>query len=174
MRSSFSRRARASVAGDLGDLQRVRQPRAVVVVLVRDEDLRLDSPAGERPAVHDAVAVALEAGAVGVLGLGVHPPAAGPFAGGVRGQPLPLLALDELLAVRLRRHERVPPVDGPLRQPQLRALSRAAAAYSDSSDCGITRTSPRTLMKFVSPVPARHDVDVQVAGQARARRSGRG
>ena len=47
-------------ARDLRRLERVRQPRAVVVALGRDEDLGLVLEPAERLAVHDPVAVALE------------------------------------------------------------------------------------------------------------------
>ena len=46
-------------AGDLRDLDRVRQPRAVVVALVVDEDLRLVFQPAEGGGVDDALAVAL-------------------------------------------------------------------------------------------------------------------
>jgi hypothetical protein len=60
----------AQEARQLRDLERVRQARAVEVALVDDEDLRLvlEPPEGAR--VHDAVAVAREAGAEGVGRLG--------------------------------------------------------------------------------------------------------
>src|SRR5215212_8966899 len=82
-------------ARDAARLERVRQPRAVVVALGRDEDLRLVLEAPERLAVHDPVAVALEGRAVrGVrlltLALG------GIGAGGERRQPVLLHALDAL------------------------------------------------------------------------------
>ena len=54
---------------DLRDLERVRQPRAVVVALGRDEDLRLVLQAPERLAVHDPVAVALQRRAQRAVGL---------------------------------------------------------------------------------------------------------
>ena len=69
-------------ARDLRDLQRVRQPRAVVVPLVRDEDLRLVLEPPERRRVQDAVAVALVGRAVGALVLR-HGPS--PAVGGVAG-----------------------------------------------------------------------------------------
>ena len=47
-------------ARDAGDLERVREARAVVVALRRDENLRLVLEAAEGLAVHDPVAVALE------------------------------------------------------------------------------------------------------------------
>ena len=47
-------------ARDLRDLERVGQPRAVVVALGRDEHLRLVLEPPERLAVHDPVAVALQ------------------------------------------------------------------------------------------------------------------
>ena len=55
-------------AGDLRHLQRVRQPRAVVVALVEHEHLRLvgEPPEGRR--MQDAVAVALERAARRALG----------------------------------------------------------------------------------------------------------
>ena len=45
---------------DAGHLERVRQPRAVVIALRRDEHLRLVLEPPERLAVHDPVAIALE------------------------------------------------------------------------------------------------------------------
>jgi hypothetical protein len=57
-------------ARDLGDLQRVGQPRAVMVALGRDEDLRLVLEAPERLGVRDAVAVALQRRAQTAVGLG--------------------------------------------------------------------------------------------------------
>src|SRR5262249_52342795 len=65
-------------APDLRRLEAVREPRAVVVALVVDEDLRLVLEAPERRAVDHAVAVALVARAQGMLGLGMEaPPAVG-------------------------------------------------------------------------------------------------
>ena len=61
---------------DLGDLDRVREPRPVEVALVDDEDLRLVLEAAERLGVDHAVAVALVLGPLGVLRLRVTPPAA--------------------------------------------------------------------------------------------------
>ncbi len=56
-------------ARDPGHLQRVRQPRPVVVAHRRHEHLRLVLQAAERLAVHDPVAVALEGGAQRAVGL---------------------------------------------------------------------------------------------------------
>ena len=67
---------RGERARDLRRLDRVRQPRPVVVALVVDEDLRLVLEAAERRAVDDAVAVALERQPERMLGLGVDAPAA--------------------------------------------------------------------------------------------------
>ena len=47
-------------ARDLRHLERMRQPRAVVIARRRKEDLRLVLEAPERLRVHDAIAVALE------------------------------------------------------------------------------------------------------------------
>ena len=55
---------------DLGHLERVRQPRAVVIALRRDEDLRLVLQAPERLGVHDPVAIALEGRAQPAVGSG--------------------------------------------------------------------------------------------------------
>ena len=56
----MSRSARATVREICVDLERVREPRAVVVALGRDEHLRLVLEPPERLGVHDPVAVALE------------------------------------------------------------------------------------------------------------------
>ena len=64
-------------ARDLRHLERVRQPRAVVVAARREEHLRLVLQAAERLGVDDAVAVALERRPDGVLRLGAQPAAAG-------------------------------------------------------------------------------------------------
>ena len=63
-------------AGDLRDLERVREARAEVIALVAHEHLRLVLEAAERGAVHDAVAVALERAAQRVVGFRVSPPPA--------------------------------------------------------------------------------------------------
>ena len=60
-------------ARDLRRLERVREPRAVVVALRRDEHLRLVLEPAERLAVHDPVAVALERRAERAVGLGPGP-----------------------------------------------------------------------------------------------------
>src|ERR1700682_3424119 len=52
--------AACECAGYLRDLQRVGEPRAVVVALVRDEDLGLVLEAAKSGGVDDAVAVAAE------------------------------------------------------------------------------------------------------------------
>ena len=54
----------------LHDLERVREARARVVALGEDDDLRLPFEPPERRAVGDSVAIALEAGAERVVGLG--------------------------------------------------------------------------------------------------------
>jgi hypothetical protein len=56
-------------AGDLRNFETVREPRAQVVALVMDEDLRLVLEPPERVGVDDAVAVALERRAQRVLRL---------------------------------------------------------------------------------------------------------
>ena len=61
-------------AGDLRDLQGMRQAGAVIIALVIDEDLRLVLQAAESRGVQDAVAVALESRAVLRLLVGVDAP----------------------------------------------------------------------------------------------------
>ena len=56
-------------ARDLRDLERVRQPRAVVIARRREEHLRLVLEAAERLGVDDAIAIALERRADVVFGL---------------------------------------------------------------------------------------------------------
>ena len=60
----------ADGAGDLRHLERMGEPRAVVVALVIDEDLRLVLQPPERRRMDDAVAVALERAAAGRFRLG--------------------------------------------------------------------------------------------------------
>jgi hypothetical protein len=74
----LSRHARDDRHGHLGDLEGVGEAGALVVV-GEHEHLRLAGQAPERRAVHDAVAVALEAGAPRVRFL-LHRPSAGPTA----------------------------------------------------------------------------------------------
>ena len=62
-------------AGDPGRLERVRDPRSVVVAGRVDEDLRLPLQAPERLRVHDPVAVALERRPDAALVLLAQPPA---------------------------------------------------------------------------------------------------
>ena len=57
-------------AGDPARLQRVAQPRPVMVALGRDEDLGLVLQPPERLRVHDPIAVALERRAQRAVGLG--------------------------------------------------------------------------------------------------------
>ena len=61
---------RARGAGDLRGLQRVREPRAVVVALVIDENLGLVFEAAKRGGMNYAIAIALKRGAHRMIGLG--------------------------------------------------------------------------------------------------------
>ena len=61
-------------AGDLRDVERVREPNAVVVALWRQEHLRLVLQPAERLGVRDAVAIPLEDRADRVLRLVALPP----------------------------------------------------------------------------------------------------
>ena len=60
-------------ARDRGDLERVREPGAVVVAAGRHEHLRLVLQAAKRLAVHDAVAVALKRRAQAAILLRARP-----------------------------------------------------------------------------------------------------
>ena len=64
-------------ARDLGDLERVREPCAIVVAFVEHEDLGLVGEPAERRAVDDAVAIAAEIVACGATRLVVETPAGG-------------------------------------------------------------------------------------------------
>ena len=70
------RSARATPRAMPGRLERVREPRAEVVALGIDEDLRLEPQAAERLRVDDAVAVALERRPQAAFLLGEVAPAA--------------------------------------------------------------------------------------------------
>src|SRR5262249_43295212 len=63
-------------AGDLGDLERMGEPGAVVVAFVRDEHLGLVREAAEGGRMDDAVAVAAEVAARRARRLGNEAPAA--------------------------------------------------------------------------------------------------
>ena len=78
----------ADGAGDLRHLQRMGQPRAVVIALVIDEDLRLVLQPPERRRMDDAVAVALERAAGGPLRLSEQAAAALPRQRGIGCQRL--------------------------------------------------------------------------------------
>ena len=142
-------------ARDPRDLERVGQPRAVVVALGRDEDLRLVLEPPERLRVHDPVAVALERRAQrrvglvhGALGrIGARRPAAtatrprgGERAGigvGERGGHVRIVAAGDrcVSAVECSAGSRarlaVPPADRRLRAPP-RARSARGTASSDT------------------------------------------
>ncbi|KAK0359092.1 hypothetical protein LTR94_032671, partial [Friedmanniomyces endolithicus] len=75
-------------AGDLRHFQAVRQPGAIVVALMRHEDLRLLLQAAEGGGVDDAIAVASEGGAGAAGGLENMAAAAGGGVFGVEGAGL--------------------------------------------------------------------------------------
>ncbi len=74
-------------ARDLRHFQTVRQPCAVVIALVVDEDLRLVGQAAEGGGMQDAVAIPLEGRARGALRLGMHAPARRDGARGIDCRP---------------------------------------------------------------------------------------
>ena len=75
-------------AGDLGDFERMGEPRPVVIALVIDEDLGLVFQPPERPAMDDAVAVALKRRAGAAFGLGMEAAARGGGLGRPGGEPV--------------------------------------------------------------------------------------
>ena len=94
VRSSLRRSARATVREMPDGLERVREPRAVVIALGGDEDLRLVLEAPERLAVGDAVAIALERAAQPARRLGDEPAARLRRADCERRQPARLLGVE--------------------------------------------------------------------------------
>ena len=83
-------------AGDLRHLERVRQPRAVVIAGRREEHLRLVLQPAERLAVDDAIAIALKRRPDVVLGLGAQPAARVGALGRLRREDLALARLELL------------------------------------------------------------------------------
>jgi len=81
-------------AGDLTPLECVGEAVPVVIALVVDEDLGLVLQPPEGARVDDAVTVALEGRAIGMIGLGVNSPLGFPTAHGVRCQSYRLVGLD--------------------------------------------------------------------------------
>ena len=79
---------------DLRDLERVRQPRAVVIAGRREEYLRLVLEPAERLRVHDAIAIALKRRAHVIFRLLAQPPARVGALGRLRRQNLPLARLE--------------------------------------------------------------------------------
>ena len=77
-------------AGDLRHLERVRQPRAVVIAGRREEDLGLVLEPPEGLGVNDAVAIALKHRPDGIGRLGAETAAAGGALRGLGGQELEL------------------------------------------------------------------------------------
>ena len=80
-------------ARDLAGLDRVGEAVPEVVALVIDEHLGLVLEAPERARVHDPIAIALERGAMRMLGLGVHAPARRRARDRPRREPLALFLL---------------------------------------------------------------------------------
>ena len=109
-----------SGARELARLERVRQPVAVMVALVGHEDLGLVLEPAEGARVHDAVAIALERGAVRVLRLRKDPPPRSGAPGRAGGEALVLLGLVVLARSREARAHHRP------------AFSRSASSRSAS------------------------------------------
>ena len=132
-------------AGDLCDLQRVGHPRAKVVVLVGDEDLRLEVQPSERSTMHDPVPVALEAGAVRMFLLGVLSSPAFRLGHRAAAQPGLLARLVEKAGTsRLLCHDSWGRFNS--------AAAWSTCPRSVSSRMGITVAPSNTGMKLVSPL----------------------
>ena len=120
-------------ARDLGDLERVGEPRAEVVALGRDEDLRLVLQPPERLAVHDPVAIALQRRAqpaVGLARLAGARATNAPRAPTARRPPTP--AAGPRATARLVRGARAGPFP---------THSRIAGRGSDGARCGTGHSS---------------------------------
>ncbi len=83
-------------ARDLRDLERVGQPRAIVVARRREEHLRLVLEAPERLRVNHAIAIALEGWTDVVFGLGAEPATRVGRPGRLRRENLPLACFELL------------------------------------------------------------------------------
>ena len=95
--SSFRREHLGDAAADLRDLQRVRQPRPIVIAGRGEEHLRLVLQTPERLAVNHTVAVVLKSRTDRIFGLGPQP-ALGVAALGRLGRQNLMLAGFELFA----------------------------------------------------------------------------
>ena len=112
-------------ARDLGDLERVRQPRPVVIAGRRHEHLGLVLEAPERLGVNDPVAVALERRPQPAIGLGTLP--ASRIGAGGQGREIARLAGALTLArTRPRRRHRG---DARRRRAGLRASARSRVRF---------------------------------------------
>ena len=139
VRSSLRPQRPRHRARDLRRLQRVGEPRAVVVALRRHEHLRLVLEPPERLAVHDPVAVALEGVAQRALLLGHE------AVGGVLGgDHAPILATATAREARPRKVVTIPRARWrPARPRRARsARGRASRTRSRAPPCGRTRSTP--------------------------------
>src|SRR5262249_26342812 len=104
-------------AGDLRHLDRVSEPRTIVVALVGDEDLRLVLQPAEGSRMDDAVAIALERRACGAFGLMVETAARARRIGGIgRTRTVAEAYVTEIGTFLFHA---VPPVDLPFRASYL-------------------------------------------------------
>ena len=115
-------------AGDLRDLERVREPRAVEVALVVDEHLRLVDETAERRGVNDAVAIALELRAQRRRRLGMPAAARVRGRGGVRRE-----ARCRASVTRAARRARRATCPRPAREPRRRRRARGSGSASGPS-----------------------------------------
>ena len=158
-------------AGDPGRLERVRDPRSVMVAGGIDEDLRLALQPPERLRVHDPVAVALERRPDAALVLLAQPPARLVRADGERRERRVLGRADASL-------EGVGNSSGQLRH-HAQAYSAPRRPRGDFELCNTTprqtalqHSAVRAVLRNTSPARARSDDDRHGAAVRRPSRAG--
>ena len=150
---------------DLRHLERVRQPRAVVIAGRREEHLRLVLQPPERLAVDDAIAIALKRGPDVVFRFGPQPAARVGALGRLRRQDLPLarfeLFANESCARCISRRKLVPWASGPT--PKM--LGQRLAQVGERR----RRARDRRRRRTRAPVDEQRHVLARVIGARRRR-----
>jgi len=201
-RSSLSRKPSRDGARELRHFERVCEPRAVVVVDACDENLGFAGHAAERGAVDDALAVALVERAERVFGFGVPAPAAGPRRHRVRREP-PVLEVEPIVGRNGGRHGSLEEFGRTMNADEYTIKAKCRVEINSSalivsflrSSCGSSSSGLQLRREQVKErverlrndprvgedgyevgvaVPSRDDVPMQVPGNARPPRRGRG
>src|SRR5687767_8082859 len=121
-------------AGDLRDLQGVREPRAVMIAGRCEEDLRLVLQPPERLAVNDPIPIVLKRRADVVFGLGMQTASRIRAAGGLRREGVALALLEGFTNARQRR-----PPESWCRAPAVRPRSWLRVSARGRRTCGASR-----------------------------------